>query len=150
MVKSLMIVPLLMCASPALAQVAPPAPPPPDIIQLPPELTDPATAQRLAGAMQVASQALLNMRVGEMRAALEGRQATPQERNLTVRDLARRKDPDFDRKLQRQMANIGPTVGRSMQVLNRALPEMMRGLADAQQALDRAVANMPDPTYPRR
>ena len=150
MVKSLMIVPLLLCASPALAQAAPPAPPPPDMIQLPPELTDPATAQRLAGAMQVASQALLNMRVGEMRAALEGREATPQERNLTVRDLARRKEPDFDRKLQRQMANIGPTVGRSMQVLNRALPEMMRGLADAQQALDRAVANMPDPTYPRR
>ena len=37
-----------------------------------------------------------------------------------------------------------------MQALNRALPAMMQGLDEAQQAIDRAVANMPDPTYPRR
>ena len=34
--------------------------------------------------------------------------------------------------------------------LNQALPAMMQGLNQAQQALERAVANMPDPTYPRR
>jgi hypothetical protein len=34
--------------------------------------------------------------------------------------------------------------------MSRALPQMMQGLAQAQQALERAVANMPDPTYPRR
>jgi len=141
--RILIALPLLLCATPALAQEGPPP-------QLPPELTDPATVQRLAGAMQAVSQAVLNMRVGEMRAALEGRVATPQERNLTVGDIARRKDPNFDRHLRQQVATIGPQVQRSMQAVNRALPEMMRDLRDAQRSLERAVANMPDPTYPER
>ena len=140
--KILIVLPLLLCASPAFAQEAPP--------QLPPELTDPATAQRLAGAMQAVSHALLNVKVGEVRAALDGRQASPQERNMTVGDLARRRDPDFDRHFQQQVASVGPKVQQSMRALNQALPEMMRGLAQAQQALERAVSNMPDPTYPQR
>jgi hypothetical protein len=100
--------------------------------------------------MQTLSQALLNVRVGETKAALEGREASPQERNITVGDLARRDDPDFDRHLQQQVANVGPMVRRGMQALNRALPAMMKGLADAEKSLDRAVANLPDPTYPKR
>lgn len=137
----LILIPLLLASTPALAQPMP---------QLPPQLTDPRTAQKLAGAMQVLSQALLNVPVGEVKAALEGREASPQERNMTVGDLARRDDPDFDRHLHQQMANVGPMVQQSMQTLNRALPAMMKGLHDAEKSLDRAVANLPDPTYPRR
>ena len=141
MSKSLFILPLLLCASSAFAQPVP---------QLPPELTDPATADKLANAMQGLSQALLDMRVGEVRAALEGRQASPSEKRMTVRDMARQDDPDFDRHVQRDMANVRPMVRQSMNALNQALPAMMQGLAQAQQALERAIANMPDPTYPRR
>jgi hypothetical protein len=144
--KTLMLLPLLFCAAPALAQTAPP----PEVFQLPPELTDPATAQRIAGAMQAASQALLGVRVGQMRAALEGREATARERNETVGDLVRQKDPNFDRDVQREIATAGPKIQWSLRVLNEALPQLARGLADAQQALDRAAANLPDPTYPRR
>jgi hypothetical protein len=144
--KSLIALPLLLCASPAFAQAAPP----PEAFRLPPEFTDPATVQRLAGAMQVASHALMNVRVGEMRAALEGREATARERNETVGDVVRRKDPNFDRDVTRQMATVGPQIQRSLRALNQALPEIMRGLGDAQQALDRATANLPDPSYPKR
>ena len=139
--KSLILLPLLFAAAPAVAQPAP---------QLPPQLTDPATAQKLSNAMQALSGVFLNMKVGEVQAALEGRQATPAERNMTVRDMARRGDPDFDRHFQQQMANVGPTVQRSMRALNQALPAMMKGLADAEKSLDRAIANLPDPTYPKR
>ena len=139
--KSLIILPLLLASSPALAQPAP---------QLPPELTDPATAQRLAGTMQALTNALLNIRVGEMKAALDGRVPTPAERNMTVRDLARRDDPDFDRHLQQRVATVGPMMQQSMRALNQTLPVVMRDLKDAERALDRAVANMPDPTYPQR
>jgi hypothetical protein len=69
---------------------------------------------------------------------------------MTVGDLARRDDPDFDRRFHQQMANVGPMVQQSMRALNQALPAMMKGLADAEKSLDRAVANLPDPTYPRR
>ena len=144
--KTLIALPLLLCASPALAQPAPPA----EAFQLPPELTDPTTMQRMGSALQVASQALLNVRVGEMRAAIEGREATPRERNETVGDMVRRKDPNFDRNMQRQVATMGPKLQRSLRALNEALPQMARGLAEAQEAIDRAVANLPDPTYPRR
>jgi len=139
--KSLILLPLLFAAAPAVAKPAP---------QLPPQLTDPATAQKLSNAMQALSGVFLNMKVGEVQAALEGRQATPAERNMTVRDMARRDDPDFDRHFQQQMANVGPTVQQSMKALNQALPAMMKGLADAEKSLDRAIANLPDPTYPKR
>jgi hypothetical protein len=139
--KSLIILPLLLAATPAVAQPVP---------QLPPELTDPATAQKLTNAMQELSRALLDVRVGGVRAALEGRPASPAERAMTVRDMARRDDPNFERKLDQQMATVGPKMQQSMRAINQALPAVMQSLAQAQQALERAVANMPDPTYPRR
>ena len=140
--KSLIFVPLLLCSSPALARE--------HAIQIPPELTDPATAQKLSNVMQVLSSAVLDLRVGEMQAAIEGRQATPAERNVTVRDMARRDDPDFDRHFQQKMANVGPMMQQSMKALNQAIPPMMEGLGQARQALERAIANLPDPNYPKR
>ena len=139
----IILVPLTFCASPALAQESSPP-------QLPHELTDPATAQRLTDAMQVLSKALMNIKIGEVQAALEGRHPGAQERNLTVRELARRHDPDFDRHFQQQIASVGPTVERSMKALDEALPQIMQGLDQAKRAIDRAAANMPDPNYPRR
>jgi hypothetical protein len=141
--KSLIILPLLLCASPALAQQAPPP-------MLPPELADPATAQRIAGTVQALSDALLNVRVGGIRAALEGREASPRERDITVGDLARRNDPDFDRRLHHQLATVGPKVQQGVTAVNRVLPEVILDVDDAQRSIERAVTNLPDPTYPRR
>jgi len=138
---SLALIPLLAIAGPAMA-----APPP----QLPPQLTDPATAQRLTNVMQALSNAFLNAKVGGVEAAIEGREASPQEKNLTVRDMARRDDPNFDRNLQRQIAEVGPTMQRSVSALNQAMPEVMKSLHEAKKSLERAAANMPDPTYPVR
>ena len=138
---SLALIPLLAIAGPAMA-----APPP----QLPPQLTDPATAQRLTNVMQALSNAFLNVKVGGVEAAIEGREASPQEKNLTVRDMARRDDPNFDRNFQRQIAEVGPTMQRGMTALNQAMPEVMKSLHEAKKSLERAAANMPDPTYPRR
>jgi hypothetical protein len=137
----LALIPLLAIASPAMA-----APPP----QLPPQLTDPATAQRLTNVMQALSNAFLNVKVGGVEAAIEGRDASPQERNLPVRDMARRDDPNFDRHFQRQIAEVGPTMQRGVTAVNQAMPEVMESLHQAKKAIERAAANMPDPTYPRR
>jgi hypothetical protein len=145
---SLVLLPLSLCAAPALAQPVPPPPPP--VLQLPPELTDPATADRLTDAMQSLSQALLDMRVGNLRAALQGRPATPAERRMTVRDLARRDDPDFDRHLHQQIAAARPKMEQGIRAMNQALPEVTEDLQRAQAAIERALANMPDPNYPRR
>jgi hypothetical protein len=139
---SLILLPLLVCAVPAFAQ--PPAP------QVPRQLTDPAIADRLANAVQALSQAFLDLPVGQVEAAVEGRQPTPADRATTVRDIARRDDPDFDRKLDRQIAEAKPMVRQSMKALNDALPGMIQGFQQAQKSFERALANMPDPTYPKR
>jgi hypothetical protein len=140
--KIVILMPLLICASPAFAQQPMP--------QLPPELTDPTTVARVADTAQAVTDALLNVRVGDVRAAVEGREATPVERRMTVGDLARRDDPDFDRRLHQDIARGGARVQQSMRAVNQALPAVMQALLDAQRSIDRAVANLPDPTYPRR
>jgi len=139
--KNLILLLLLGASAPAMAQPVP---------QLPPELTDPATVHQLAGALDELSRALMNIRVGEARAALEGRDATPRERNMTVGDYARRNDPDFDRHLHQQIASVEPQVQRGVRAVNHALPAVSQAIDDAERAVDRAIANMPDPTYPRR
>ncbi len=141
--KTLILLPLLLLASPALAQSEPP-------IKLPPELTDPAMADKLARTMDGLSKALLDVKVGEVEAAAEGRQATPAERNRTVRDLVRRDDPNAERDLRRQVAEAGPRIAQGMKAISDAMPAIMKALDDAGRAIDRAAANMPDPTYPRR
>jgi len=105
---------------------------------------------QLFGTLDQLTRALMNVRVGEAKAALEGRDATPRERNMTVGDFARRDDPNFDRHIHQQIASAEPQVQRGIQSMNRALPALMQSLDDVQRAVDRAVANMPDPTYPRR
>lgn len=143
--KSLFILPLLLCAAPAFAQDSPPP-----VTQLPPEVIDPAAAMKLARTVQAISTALLNIRVGDMHAALEGREATPDERNETVGDIVRRKDPNFDRDVRHEVATMGPKIERSMEALDRALPQVMRDVDDAKHSLKRALSNLPDPNYPQR
>ncbi len=146
---SFALIPLLISAAPALAQ-APASSNPAPTVQLPTELTDPATTEKLANAMQALSKAFLDLPVGEVQAAIEGRKPTAAEKKLTLRDLERRSDPNFERDFKRQMAEAKPRIERSMKALADALPSMMQGLQQAQQSLERAAANMPDPTYPKR
>ena len=143
--KSLILLAASLIATPALAQPAPP-----EAIQIPRELTDPATAERLTGMMQGLSKAFLDMRVGELKAAAEGRQATSAEKRMTVRDLARRQDPNFDRRFEQQIAQARPAIEKGMKAMSAALPAIEKAVDDASRALDRAAANMPDPTYPKR
>jgi hypothetical protein len=146
--RGLILLPLLLSASPALAQSA--TPHGTDADQIARVLSDPATADKLANMIQAMSQAFLDLPAGQVQAAVEGRQPTPVEKRLTVGDVARRHDPDFDRKFQHQVAQAGPMIHQGMDVMSRALPEMMRGLLQAESALKRAAANMPDPNYPKR
>ena len=137
------ILPLASFATPALAQSVPPTAP--QQLQIPPETVD-----RLADSMQSISQALLDMKVGALQAALEGRKASRAERNQTVRDLGRRSDPNFDRNFEQQIASARPKLEQSVRALNEALPQITQDLQNAHKAIERAMANMPDPNYPRR
>ena len=148
---TLILLPLLLSASPALAQAAASADPAgPRALHVPHDLTDPAAIDHLAMKLEALSQALLNVPVGDVKAAVEGHPASAAERSMTVGDMIRRHDPDFDLKVARQMAETGPKIRQSMKAIHEALPAMMHAINEAQQAVDRAAANMPDPTYPKR
>ena len=146
--RAALLLPLLMCGAPALAQAAPAAAG--DTAEIQRVLADPTMADRLADSIQVLSKSFMNLPVGELQAAIEGRKPTAQEKKLTVRDLGRRDNRNFDRDFQRQMANAKPMLEQSMKALSSALPAMMQGIQQMEQSLERATANMPDPTYPKR
>ena len=141
---------LALVGSPAVAQQQAPVAPITLPTTVPAELTDPAMAERLAQAMQALSSVMLDMKVGEVQAAMEGRKPTRAERNMTVRDLGRRDDPNFERNFKQQIAQSKPMIEGSMKALAGALPEMMGGLQQAARAAQRATANLPSPTYPKR
>jgi hypothetical protein len=147
----LLLLPLALVAGPALAQ-APTKPPAqrPDAIQVPPELTDPAMADRLGRMMQAMTQAFLNLPIGEIEAAAEGRPVTPADRRRTVREVGRMDDPNFEREVSETIAESRVGMQASMKALAAALPAMMKGLAEASRELEKATANLPSPNYPRR
>jgi Ni/Co efflux regulator RcnB len=137
-----------LVATPAIAQQ--PAQQSAETIEIPSEITDPKLAGRLADVMQVLAKAMLNLPIGEIQAAAQGRPATAEEKNRTVRDVARKDDPDFERDLEQQVAASKPMIEASMKALISALPAMMRGMAGAREELERATANLPRPDYPKR
>ena len=96
------------------------------------------------------SDAALDLHVGTLKAAIDGRDPTPAERRMTVRDLARKNNPNFDRDLNRQVATVGPQLMRTVAEVNRAMPALQQVVNEAQASIDRITANLPDPTYPRR
>ena len=130
-----------LATTPAAAQTAP---------GIPPELSDPAMADKLGNVMQSLSNAFLNLPVGEVQAALEGRAATPAEKRTTVRGIGRRDDPDFDRHFQQQIAGSRETMRAGMTAMKTALPAIMKGVNEARAEMEKALANMPSPTYPAR
>ncbi len=144
------ILPLALVASPGLAQTRPAPPLTPEAITVPPELTDPATAEKLARMMQALSQAFLNLPVGEIEAAVEGRPPTSADRRRTVREAGRADDPNFERDFQREIAGSRVLVQTSMKALAAALPAMMKGLSEASRELEKATANLPSPNYPKQ
>ena len=148
-----LILPLALVASPALAQTTPapaPAPVAPQTITVPPALTDPAMADKLARMMQAMSKAFLELPIGEIEAAAEGRPATRADRRRTLRQVGRSEDPNFERNLQRDIANAKPMIEASMKAMAAALPAMMKGLSEAGRELEKATANLPSPNYPKR
>ena len=136
------LLPLLMAAAP-VAAAAPQQQPQP---QVPPQLSDPAMVDRLSGTMQAMSRAFLDLPVGEIEAAVEGRPPTPADRNRTLRS----ENPNLDREVQAQVAQARPMIRQSMKAISDALPAVMKSLHEARESIERAAANMPDPNYPKR
>lgn len=138
----------LGAAAPALAQpvrtssARPPAGGP---VQLPPEIASGELVDRLQPVVRALSHALLDLPVGEVQAAVEGRPATPRDRNRRVRDVA----SVDERAVDRGIAANGEALRSGAQSAVRALPVIQRALNEAGDKVARAIDNLPSPAYPR-
>ena len=140
--RSLLIaLPLMLAAPPALAA-------PREAPQSPPEFSDPAMADKLGRMAGALTRALMDVPVGEVEAAIQGREPTAADRARRVRDHVG--GPVAEREIEAQVA----ASGRQMQAMGRALvaslPSIMASLEGVERELERATANLPDPTYPKR
>jgi hypothetical protein len=144
--RILFALPLALIAAPAVAAPQPS----PEPIQIPPELTSPETAEKLGKMAGVLSKALMDVKVGEIEAIAMGREPTEADKRRTVRDMAVKGDPNFERDVERQVANAGPIIAESMKRITAMLPALMSAMEGISDDLDRATANLPDPTYPKR
>jgi hypothetical protein len=144
---------LALIAAPAAAadvprQVATPAPA--DTREIDRVLNDPATVDTLTRAMQSLSGAFLNLPIGEVEAAIEGRTPTAADKRRTIRDAGRADDPNFDRNVARQLAEGRAVMQSSMRAMAQALPAMRKSMSEMSRTLEQAIANMPSPAYPKR
>lgn len=144
--RILFALPLLLAAAPAVAAPQQQR----EKIEIPPELTSPQTAEKLGKMAGVLSKALMDVKVGEIEAIASGREPTDADKRRTVRDMAVKGDPNFERDVERQVANAGPIIAESMKRITAMLPALMSAMEGISDDLDRATANLPDPTYPKR
>jgi hypothetical protein len=135
----------LLAATPALAQPVPAAPPAAPI--LPPVLTDPAMADQLGRVAGAVTRSMMNLPVGELEAAIEGRPPTRADRARTVRDTIG--DPYVEQRIERQAAASGRTIQAASRAVAASIPAIMQAIDGAAADIERAVGNLPDPTYPR-
>jgi hypothetical protein len=144
---AIVLVPLSLFAAPALAQSAPPMPvvAPPQM-QVPPEIADPAAIDRMTNVLEVLSKSLLDVPIGEVRAAAEGRPPSVADRHETLG----RATGLNEGKLRAKIEAARPMVQHGAEAMARALPRILQSVAEVRGSVDRAIANLPDPNYPRR
>ena len=121
--------------TPALAQ--PPAPQP----ARPGELVE-----EYAPAIDRAADAMMNLDVGPIVDAVDpyGR-----HHHRTLRDMARRNDPDFERRMHATIYGTAATMGRAADVVAAAQPALRRAVAQFEHDMAAAMAAPPPPPHGR-
>jgi len=135
--------PLAALVTPTVAAAAPATE---ETAEIQRQLTDPKWADRLTDAMLAMSKALMNMPVGEVEAAVQGRQPTVADKRRTIES----ETGMSEQQLRRQIEDSRPAMEAGMKAMAAALPAIMKGFSDAQRELEKASANVPRPDYPKR
>jgi len=132
----LLFVPLTLAAVPASA-----AP-----VQVPLQLSDPQLANHLGEMMHALSRVVLDLHVGEIQAAAEGREPTDADRRRTVRS-----ETGLDqRQLDRTIEQSSVAMQQGIKAMAEAIPKIADAVQSAKQEVESAAGNMPLPDYPKR
>lgn len=167
--RKFLIVPLLVgVAAPALAQqpsgvavnaqvaqsphvaVAPPPPMDPRDEAIIRSVPGPQEIERVGDVTAATVDAILDVPIGPLREAIEGRRLSRREREETLGDHARRDDPYFRERMRDQITIAGAAVGVLAEQMAVMTPVLRQTLEDAQRRVEEAARGMPPRDYDRR
>jgi len=140
----LISLPIAVLAMPSVAMAAPASQD--ETAQIQHVLNNPQWADRMTNVMVAMSKAFMNMPVGEVEAAIQGRQPTSADRRRTVQS----ETGMSEQQLQQKIEESRPRMEAGMRAMAAALPAIMKGFSDAQHEMEKATSNIPRPDYPRR
>jgi len=141
---ALIALPIAIVAMPSVAIAAPS--PQDETAHIQRVLNDPQWADRMTGVMVAMSKAFMNMPVGEVEAAVQGRQPTAADKRRTVQS----ETGMSEQQLQLKIEESRPQMEAGMRAMAAALPAIMKGFSEAQHEMEKATANIPRPDYPKR
>lgn len=105
-----------------------------------------AMGDRAAGVVD----AIMDVPVGPLREAIEGRPLSRRERNETLGDAARKDDPYFSERMRDQIAVASVAVGVLAEQMVVMTPVLRQTLEDASRRIEDAARGMPPRDYDRR
>jgi len=144
--RYLIALPLVLVSTPSFADTRKAEPTLEQEMQFPAELTDPRTTGRLMDALQILSKSFLDLPVGEVQAAIEGRSVTPADRRRTVASETGMSARDLRQKIDQSR----PAMEGAQRALASALPAIMKSMSEMGRELEKVGANVPRPDYPKR
>jgi hypothetical protein len=111
-----------------------------DVQQMADTLNDPTTQRAMSGAMEAMIGALLDMRVDGIAKALEPMNGgkSIKMKGRTLREMAERKDRNFDQKLHGGTQAAVGGMGAMAQALATMLPQLEQAMDKMGDAMDRA------------
>ena len=151
----------VFAASPALAAEPDPAPTveqkvaaePKDgaagsVDELQKRLADPKTGAMISAITVAMTDAMMDMKVGPMVAAAEGRKPTRAEKKRTMRDMVEANDPKAEQKIKAAAAQSGQTLQAAGAAMAVMLPKLIEVFGTMGEQMEEVVANLPRPVDP--
>ncbi|HEY0625445.1 MAG TPA: hypothetical protein VGD10_01800 [Allosphingosinicella sp.] len=97
-----------------------------------------------------AADAILDVPVGPLREAIEGRKLSRREREETLGDRAAKDDPYIRERMQDQMRTATVALGALTEQMAVMAPVLQRTLEDVERRMEDAVRGVPSRDYDRR
>ena len=130
----------LLFAAPAAAQGTAPAADDPISGDIVSALPHPFEVEEAGDRIGAAVGAIVNVPIGDVVRAIDP--AAPVGRRDTIADVAGRGDPDFEGRLQDQVAGLSTKAADVVRGVAAAAPALQRSLAEAMRNLDAALGGL--------
>lgn len=137
-------------AQPPRVEVAPPPPMDPRDEAIIRSVPGPQEIERVGDVTAATVDAILDVPIGPLREAIEGRRLSRREREETLGDHARKDDPYFRERMRDQITVAGAAVGVLAEQMAVMTPVLRQTLEDAQRRVEEAARGVPPRDYDRR